>query len=341
MREFSYRHSRGHTRFVVGVGLDPASMAEGRALFLVDANSGAKAEEALVLSGGEDVKSLEVLTKVYEFLASKGADRSTYLVAVGGGAVLDLATFAAGTYMRGMRLALVPTTLLAMIDAAIGGKGAVDWGPVKNLVGVFYQPDLIIADLKFVERLPDRVYRSAFAEAVKYGAVLDGDLLGWLRSNAGRLTARDPAALEEAVYRCARTKASVVEADEFETKGVRQVLNFGHTVGHAVERILGMSHGEAVAVGMAVEGAAAVDMGYLKEEHLEELVGLLRLFGLPTSVCLKGEAADLAKRLVRHDKKRRGDVLLMPMPTGLGSWALAEVPLGLVESVLDRLRCSA
>ncbi len=341
MREFAYRHSRGATRFVVGYNLDVRSAVGSRAVYLVDANSGVEMEDALVLPGGEDVKSLDMLTKVYELLASRGADRSTYLVAVGGGALLDLATFVAGTYMRGMKLALVPTTLLAMIDAAIGGKGAVDWGRIKNLVGVFYQPDLILADLRFVERLPDRVYISAFAEAVKYGVTLDGDFFAWLRSNVEGLRRRDRDLLEEMVYRCARIKASVVEEDEFELKGVRQVLNFGHTVGHAIERILGLLHGEAVSIGMAVEGAAAAEAGFLRASRLQELVDLLRSFGLPTDTCLSREAVEEAKRLVEHDKKRRGDILLMPVPVDIGKWTLEEIPMESVKKVLDRLRCSA
>ncbi|MEM3326749.1 MAG: 3-dehydroquinate synthase, partial [Thermoproteus sp.] len=140
MREFWYRHSRGVTKVLIGVDLDLRQIVGDKALYLIDSSVGIKAKGALELKGGEEVKDLSVLTKVYEFLASNGADRSTRLVAIGGGALLDLATFAAGTYMRGIGLVLVPTTLLAMIDAAIGGKGAVDWGPVKNLIGVFYQP---------------------------------------------------------------------------------------------------------------------------------------------------------------------------------------------------------
>ncbi len=339
MRELSYRHSRGVTKIIIGRGL--GLRVDGKAVYLVDANSGVELEGALRLPGGEEVKSLEVLTKVYEFLLSRGADRHTYLVAVGGGALLDLATFAAGTYMRGMRLALVPTTLLAMIDAAIGGKGAVDWGRVKNLVGVFYQPDLILADLKFVEGLPDRVYRSAFAEAVKYGVTLDGDFFQWLRQNAEGLARRDESLLEEAVYKCARIKASVVEEDEFELKGVRQVLNFGHTVGHAIERVLGLLHGEAVAVGMAVEGEAAVEAGLLGGAQLDELLALLKAFGLPTRVCLDPASLEEAKRLVERDKKRKGDVVLMPVPTGIGKWRLEEMRLEFVKRALDKLRCSA
>ncbi|MEZ0248095.1 MAG: 3-dehydroquinate synthase [Thermoproteus sp.] len=341
MKEFWYRHSRGVTRALIGVDLDLKQIVGDKALYLIDASVGVKAEGALELKGGEEVKDLSVLTRVYDFLASNGADRSTRLVAVGGGALLDLATFAAGTYMRGIGLVLVPTTLLAMIDAAIGGKGAVDWGPVKNLIGVFYQPDLIISDLKFLEGLPERTYRAAFAEAVKYGVVLDEDFFNWLRENSERLKKRDLEALEEAVYRSGKIKASVVELDEFELRGIRQVLNFGHTVGHAVERLLDIPHGEAVAVGMAVEGAMAVKMGYMKESQLNEVLGLLQQFGLPTSACLNADLMEKAERLVLHDKKRRGDVLFMPMPVGLGRWVLERVPVDAVRGALRQLRCSA
>ncbi|MEM3326711.1 MAG: 3-dehydroquinate synthase, partial [Thermoproteus sp.] len=144
-----------------------------------------------------------------------------------------------------------------------------------------------------------------------------------------------------AVYRSGKIKASVVELDEFELRGVRQVLNFGHTVGHAIERLLDVPHGEAVAVGMAVEGAMAVEMGYMRESQLEEMLGLLRQFDLPTRACLNADLMEKAERLVLHDKKRRGDVLLMPMPVGLGKWVLEKVPVDAVKNALRQLRCSA
>ncbi|MFB6490321.1 MAG: 3-dehydroquinate synthase family protein [Thermoproteus sp. AZ2] len=342
MREFFYRHSRGVTRVVVGKGLRPEDYLAGRrAVYVVDGGAGVAVEGALVLSGGEEVKGLETLTKIYAFLSERGVDRGSALVAVGGGAVLDVATFAAGTYMRGIGLVLVPTTLLAMVDAAIGGKGAVDWGPIKNLVGVFYQPEAVLCDIGFAAGLPDRVYRAAFAELVKYGVVLDRGFFSWLSENAEALLRRDEGALEQAVYRGASIKASVVEIDEFETRGIRQVLNFGHTVGHAIERISGLLHGEAVAVGMAVEGEIAAERGLMSGEGLRAVKDLLARLGLPTSACLTEAQVAEAKKLVAFDKKRRGDVVLMPMPVGLGKWVLEEVSVREVEEALEGLRCTA
>ncbi|MEM0463588.1 3-dehydroquinate synthase [Pyrobaculum sp.] len=323
---FYYRHSRGVTEVVVGKGLPYGDYAE-RAVVLIEEGleNPLPGAPALVLKGGEGVKSLDALTQVYKFLYEVGADRSTTLVAVGGGALLDLATFAAGTFMRGIRLVQVPTTLLAMVDAALGGKGAVDWGHVKNLVGVFYQPSAILCDLRWVETLPERVYRSAFAEVVKYGVALDGEFYSWLRENVPRLLRREEEALKQAVYRSLRIKASVVEADEFEERGIRNVLNVGHTVGHAVERVLGLLHGEAVAVGIVAEAHLSAEMGYLKDGVVEEIKALLSSFGLPTAVKPGDSELEEARRLLLYDKKRRGDYIYMPLVVRVGKWVLERV----------------
>jgi len=333
---FFYRHSRGVTEVVVGRGVSYAEWAE-RAVAIIE--EGLRPPVAgiptLVLRGGEDVKSLEALTKVYSFLAEAGADRSTTLFAVGGGALLDLATFAAGTYMRGMRLVQVPTTLLAMVDAALGGKGAVDWGPVKNLVGVFHQPAAVLCDLTWLDTLPERVYRSAFAEGVKYGAALDEGFLRWTAEHADALLRREEEALLHAVYRSLKLKAQVVEADEFEERGIRNVLNVGHTVGHAIERVLGLLHGEAVSVGMAAELRLAHQLGYIKEADIDEVERALGKFGLPVRVEATAEQLEKAASLIRYDKKRRGDYIYMPIVVRIGRWVLEKVK---VEEVASAVR---
>ncbi|MFN7106274.1 MAG: 3-dehydroquinate synthase family protein, partial [Pyrobaculum sp.] len=299
--KFFYRHSRGVTRVEIGRGL--SYEVENPVVAIEEGlRSPMSGVPTLVLKGGEEVKSLEVLAKVYQFLAEVGADRSTTLVAIGGGALLDLATFAAGTYMRGIGLVNIPTTLLAMVDAAVGGKGAVDWGPVKNLVGAFHQPKAIFCDLAWLDTLPERIYRSALAEVVKYGISLDEDFYHWLWEKKDDLLSRGDETMAEMVYRSLRLKAWVVEIDEFEERGIRQVLNVGHTVGHAIERLLGLPHGEAVAVGIVAELYLSRDLGYLKDSHVAEVASLLEAFGLPTSVRGGGEAA----ALIRFDKKRRG-----------------------------------
>lgn len=326
MRRFFYTHSRGVTEVVVGRGIPYGEYVE-RPVVLIEEGLRNPLPNApsLALKGGEAVKSLEALGQVYEFLQRAGADRGSTLVAVGGGALLDLATFAAGTYMRGIGLVQIPTTLLAMVDAALGGKGAVDWGLVKNLVGVFYQPRAILCDLEWLKTLPHGVYRSAFAEVVKYGLALDDEFYGWLRRSAEALLNRREDALEEAVYRSLRLKAAVVEADEFEERGIRQVLNVGHTVGHALERVLGILHGEAVSLGITAELRLSAELGYLKEKYVEEARSLLKAFGLPTEVKLSGEQLAAAKSLVIYDKKRRGDYIYLPLVVRPGRWILEKV----------------
>lgn len=323
MRRFFYTHSRGVTEVVVGRGIPYDKYVE-RPVVLIEEGleNPLPNAPALALKGGEGVKSLEALSKVYVFLQEAEADRGSTLVAVGGGALLDLATFAAGTYMRGIGLVQVPTTLLAMVDAALGGKGAVDWGLVKNLVGVFYQPKAILCDLEWLRSLPPRVYRSAFAEVVKYGLALDEEFYSWLRQSTTALLNRGEDALEEAVYRSLKLKASVVEADEFEERGIRQVLNVGHTVGHALERVLGLLHGEAVSLGIAAELRLSAELGYLREKYVEEAKSLLKAFELPTEAGLSSEQLAAAKGLIKYDKKRRGDYVYLPLVIRPGKWIL-------------------
>ncbi|MCU7788753.1 3-dehydroquinate synthase [Pyrobaculum sp. 3827-6] len=336
MRRFYYRHSRGVTEVVVGRGVNYSDYVERPVVVIEEGlRNPLPGAPALVLRGGESVKSLDVLTQVYQFLHDAEADRSTTLVAVGGGALLDLATFAAGTYMRGIPLVQVPTTLLAMVDAALGGKGAVDWGPVKNLVGVFHQPAAVLGDLEWIGSLPQRIYISAFAEVVKYGVALDGDFYEWLRRNVDPLLGRSEAELEEAVFRSLRLKAAVVEADEFEERGIRQVLNVGHTVGHALERVLGLLHGEAVSLGIVAELRLWAKLGYLAERYAEEVRALLAAFGLPTEVKAGREQVEAAKRLVRYDKKRRGDYIYVPVVVRPGRWFLERLRPGEVAEAVE------
>ena len=289
----------------------------------------------LVLGGGESVKGLDSLTRIYEFLYEREVDREWRLVAVGGGAVLDVAGFAAATYARGIPLVNIPTTLLAMVDTAIGGKTAVNWGRVKNLVGAFYQPEKVIAELSALDALPAETYVQGLAEVVKYGVTLSDELFNWLRSNSGRVLGRDPAAVEELVYASAMLKARVVELDEREERGIRQVLNFGHTIGHAIELVKGIPHGHAVAIGMVAELELFSGMGYVPESMVREVEALLAELGLPTRIGLTcDEAREAAAKLV-YDKKRRGDHILMPVPPRIGRWFLEKVPVKTVAQLLE------
>jgi 3-dehydroquinate synthase len=236
-----------------------------------------------VVPAGEGSKSLSMAERLYGEAVAAGLDRSSFILALGGGMVGDLAGFVAGTFLRGIALVQAPTTLLAMVDSSVGGKTAVNLPQGKNLVGLFAQPVGVAMDISTLRTLPDREYRSGLAEVVKYGVIADAALFGRLERDAGRLMKRDPDVIEEVVARCCAIKADVVSRDERES-GPRAILNFGHTLGHAVERVTdyGMFlHGEAVAIGMAFSSRLSVGVTGLAGEDAERIVKLLGAFGLP------------------------------------------------------------
>ena len=213
---------------------------------------GRRRVDVLQLPDGEAYKTLEQFGGVMDFLISKGHHRSTTVVALGGGVVGDVAGFAAATFQRGVALVQIPTTLLAQVDSSVGGKTAVNHPLGKNMIGAFYQPRAVIADTAVLATLPEREYRSGLAEVLKYGVIADSAFFAWLENNARPLLERDAPSVAYAVQRSCEIKADVVRRDERES-GVRAILNFGHTFGHALEAVLGygeLLHGEAVAVGM-------------------------------------------------------------------------------------------
>jgi 3-dehydroquinate synthase len=236
---------------------------------LVDSLSDAGLEvELLTVPEGEAAKSLEVAGELLERMAHSGLRRDDLVVGFGGGVVCDLAGFVASTYHRGVSVVQVPTTVLAQVDAAIGGKTAVNLASGKNLVGTFHQPVAVICDVSFLRSLPDEEVRSGLAEVVKYGLIADPSLLEMVSDQAAALIARDEEAFASVVRRSVAIKAAVVAADERE-EGGREVLNYGHTFGHAIEHTTGMRHGEAIAVGMVAAAHLAVDLGLLPEEGIE------------------------------------------------------------------------
>jgi 3-dehydroquinate synthase len=218
-------------------------------------NSAGVTTKTLNLPDGEAFKTLETLDSIFEFLLINAVDRNTTLIALGGGVIGDIVGFAAATYQRGMPFMQVPTTLLALVDSSVGGKTAVNHPRGKNMIGAFYQPKYVLADIGLLSTLPAREFNAGLAEVIKYGLILDATFFDWLEINIDALLARDYAALEYAVARCCEIKAKVVAADERETakEGGRALLNLGHTFGHAIETGLGYGqwlHGEAVACGM-------------------------------------------------------------------------------------------
>jgi len=262
----------------------------------------------LTVPSGEAAKTMDVYGTLLHQLASQEAHRDDVVVALGGGTVGDLAGFVASTYMRGLAVVQVPTTLIGQVDAAIGGKTAVNLPEGKNLVGTFHQPLAVLCDVGALATLPDRDVRSGLAEVAKYGLALDPELLGSLERDPGAVLARDPAALEGLVTRCVRIKAATVAADERDAAG-RLFLNYGHTLGHALERLdafAGRSHGEAIAIGMVFAARLSASRGLAGEELTQRTVRILSSLGLETDGPLP-PAHDILTAF-RMDKKFHGGV---------------------------------
>lgn len=239
--------------------------------------------EAVVLPDGEAYKNWETLNTIFDALLTQRAERKTSLIALGGGVIGDLTGFAAACYQRGMPFIQVPTTLLAQVDSSVGGKTGINHPLGKNMIGAFYQPQLVLADTDSLATLPDRELSAGLAEVIKYGLIRDLPFLEWLEANMERLVARETEALTYAIYRSCQNKAEVVAADERES-GQRALLNLGHTFGHAIETGMGYGvwlHGEAVAAGTMLAADLSQRLGLLKEADSERIATLFRRAGLP------------------------------------------------------------
>lgn len=238
-----------------------------------------------VFDAGEASKNTDTVGKVYEHLILNSFDRKDLLVALGGGVVGDLTGFTAATYLRGIDFVQVPTTLLAQVDSSIGGKTGVDFMQYKNMVGAFYMPKLVYMNLSALKTLPKRQISSGMGEIIKHGLIKDTAYFSYLEENSDRIKALDMAALEELVYGSCEIKRNVVENDPKE-QGERALLNFGHTLGHAIEKLSGftMYHGECVAVGMAGAGYISMKLGYITKEQLEMIEATIQSYGLPVRI---------------------------------------------------------
>jgi len=271
---------------------------------------------------------------LYQRLTEVYAERTTPVIALGGGVIGDLAGFVAATYMRGVPLVQVPTTLLAQVDSSIGGKTAVDYGRLKNMIGAFYQPCLVVADVDTLKTLPEIEFANGMAEAIKMAAIMSKDLFEYIERNIDKARALDTTVLEEIVYRNAELKAKVVAEDEKES-GSRAILNFGHTVGHAVEAVsgFGLKHGQAVAIGMVAEAKISNRVGRMKEEDVIRLKEVIEKTGLPVDV----PSLDISEVMtaMRHDKKVTGSKVRFVLLNTIGDADITDdVSPYLVEEVL-------
>ncbi len=316
------------------LGEKAAGVARGRTAGLVCDDTvgslyGAAARTALEAAGftvctyvfphGEQSKCGGNYLRLMDFLAENRLTRTDLIVALGGGVTGDLAGFAAATYLRGIQYIQVPTSLLAMVDSSVGGKTAIDLPSGKNLCGAFYQPSLVLCDTDLLATLPDDVFRDGCAEIIKYGILGSRPLFDAL---AGTHVRQQP---EQVVAACVEMKRDVVESDEFDT-GRRQLLNLGHTLGHAVEAgsHFNLSHGQSVAIGMAMIARAAAKLGFCSRETRDEIVALLRQYGLPTETDQSSEAI---YQTALGDKKRKGGRLTLIVPKEIGVCVLETIPV--------------
>jgi 3-dehydroquinate synthase len=293
------------------------------------------AVHVVVLPDGEAHKNWQTLNLIFDALLQHGCDRKTVLYALGGGVVGDMTGFAAASYMRGVPFVQVPTTLLAQVDSSVGGKTGINHPLGKNMIGAFYQPRLVVCDLDTLHTLPAREFSAGLAEVIKYGPIADMGLLDWIEANIERLMRRETEALAHVVRRSCEIKAWVVGQDERES-GLRAILNFGHTFGHAIEAGLGYGewlHGEAVGCGMVMAMQLSQRLGLVHGAWVERVTALLREAGLPTVGPRLG--ADRYLELMRVDKKAEAGQIRFVVIDKPGSASVRNAPDSLVREVID------
>jgi 3-dehydroquinate synthase len=292
-----------------------------------------------VLPEGEEWKNLQTVEKLVDRMAESRLDRKSLLIVLGGGVVGDTAGFAAAIYMRGIPLVQVPTTLLAQVDSSIGGKVGVDHPLAKNLIGAFYQPALVCIDPAVLASLPAEQIRNGMAEVIKYGMIADEGLFAHLEKHSKSLVALETAELEDVIRRCCHIKARVVQQDVRETTGMRAILNYGHTIGHAIESVTGytrFSHGEAVSLGMVAAGRIAGIMELASEDVEKRQAELLSAAGLPTG--LEGIEPPRIIEAILLDKKTVGGKARFVIPLAIGRVVVKDnVPTEVVEQALSEI----
>lgn len=285
--------------------------------------------EVIEIGTGEGIKNLDTVQDIYGKLVELEADRSSFLVGIGGGVVSDITGFVGSTYMRGLKFGFVSSTLLSQVDASVGGKNGVNFGGYKNMVGVFNQPEFVICDIDLLETLPEREVRCGFAEIVKHAIIGDPQLFSYLEENCEKAVELDREVIERLVRDSVSLKASIVGRDEKE-KGERRKLNFGHTFGHALEKAGPIPHGEAVSAGMVLASSLSVKRGLLSRQDFERIKGLLSKLRLPTALPM--ELKFLLDALKR-DKKREGVNIFFVFLQGIGDPVLEQISLKGLEAL--------
>ncbi len=287
-----------------------------------------KGWNVIVLKAGEEYKVQATVDSVVEQLIEMEADRSTTLIGVGGGVITDITGYVASTYMRGIAFGFVPTSLLALVDASIGGKNGIDVGVYKNMVGIIRQPSFILHDLVFLNSLPGNEWRNGFAEIIKHAAIKDAAMFNELESNSVASYKKSKTKLCELIQRNALIKTKVVQQDEFE-KGDRKLLNFGHTLGHALETQYELSHGEAISIGMTY--ASSISMKLLRFKDASRVSGLLDKYGLPTFAQFDKEKV---MNVLKMDKKKKRNSINYVLLEKIGKGIIKEISFQQLEELL-------
>ncbi|MCF8111080.1 MAG: 3-dehydroquinate synthase [Desulfobacteraceae bacterium] len=289
--------------------------------------------ERIVTGIGEKAKTLEAASLIYKRLVDIEADRGVFLLAVGGGIVCDITGFVAATYLRGVRYASAATTLLAQVDASVGGKTGVNFKGYKNMVGVFNQPLFVICDPAVLKTLPEREVANGFAEIVKHAAISDAEYFAFLEQHVDKACSLEPEVMERVIYDSVAIKADIVNRDERE-QGERRKLNFGHTLGHAIEKTKNFSHGEAVSIGMAAAARLSVEKGYMPEKSADRIEALLVRLGLPVHADFDPDDVFTA---VARDKKRLDDRIYFVFLKEIGKSFIEPVKLSELKKFVRRL----
>jgi len=285
----------------------------------------------ITIETGEKIKTLHSVEYICEELVALGADRSTFIIGIGGGIVCDITGFVASTYLRGLPFGFVSSTLLSQVDASVGGKNGVNFKGYKNMIGVFSQPQFVICDLNLLKTLQKKEVLCGLAEIVKHAAIGDADLFRYLEEQYQKALDLDMSVVGKLVYESIVIKSGIVNRDELE-KGERRKLNFGHTFGHAIEKTTGVPHGEAVSAGMVIASALSVKRGFLPANDAERIKNLLRNLGLPTRI--KGDRKMVLDAL-KKDKKRQGDRIYFVWLNEIGTAFVDRVPMGELEAVVE------
>lgn len=284
----------------------------------------------ITIETGEKIKNLDTVRDIYEKLVAVGADRSTFIVGIGGGIVCDIAGFVASTYLRGVRFGFVSSTLLSQVDASVGGKNGVNFKNYKNMIGVFNQPEFVICDLNLLNTLPEKEVLCGLAEIVKHAVIGDRHLFAYLEAHYQEALALDKDVIGKLVYDSIIIKSAIVNQDELE-KGERRKLNFGHTFGHAFEKTTGVPHGEAVSAGMVVASQLSVKRGRLSAKDAERIETLLQKIGLPVRIQAEGKSILDA---LKKDKKRKGDRIYFVLLNEIGNAFVDQIPIKELEAVI-------